>query len=151
MEQETTSGLHQLVSFKVGNKYFGIDVLNVRAIINTAQIASINHQSEYIEGAITLLDELIPIFNFRAKLNLSVNENNNDFKIVVLNYNNDTFGFIVDEVSEILRIPVSVIDQTQPIIEGIDTKFILATGKFKNCFLYLLNMDEILSGEVLAI
>jgi purine-binding chemotaxis protein CheW len=151
MKQESAPDLHQLVSFKVGNDYFGIDVVNVTAIINAVQIISINHPSEYVEEAITLLEELIPIFNFRAKLNLTVKEYNNDSKIIVLNYNNDTFGFIVDEISETLRIPVSTVDQTQHIIEGLDPKFIMATGKFENRSFYLLNMDEILSGEVLTI
>ncbi|MCX7965202.1 MAG: chemotaxis protein CheW, partial [Syntrophorhabdaceae bacterium] len=54
-------------------------------------------------------------------------------------------GFIVDSVSEVLRIPSSTIEPPPSIIRGIESEFIEGVGKLEDRLLILLELKKIFS------
>jgi len=57
-------------------------------------------------------------------------------------------GFVVDAVSEVLRIPKSVTEAPPPIVAGVNAEYITAVGKLEDRLLILLDLEEVLSeGE----
>ncbi len=56
-------------------------------------------------------------------------------------------GFVVDSVSEVLRIPSSTVEPPPPVVAGMESEYISGVGKLADRLLILLDLDRLLSGE----
>jgi len=141
----------QLVSFKIGNEEFGVDILKVQEINRMMNLTKVPNAPEFIDGVINLRGRIIPIVDLRCRMGLTRNEHNNNTRIIVFELNQNTVGFVVDEVSEVLRIPKSITEPPPAILSGINSDFISAVGKLENRLLILLDLEKIfdLSEHVL--
>jgi purine-binding chemotaxis protein CheW len=80
-------------------------------------------------------------------LGLNVKEYDSETRIIVVDLNDKTIGFIVDEVKEVLRIPKSITEQPPEIVSGVDAEYITAIGKLEDRLLILLDLTKILSNN----
>lgn len=146
-KQKDNQELLQLVSFNIGNEEFGIDILKVQEIIRLMTITIVPNSPEFVEGVVNLRGRVIPVIDLRIKLGMAKIEHNNDTRIIVVELNSATIGFIVDAVSEVLRIPKNITEPPPPIVAGIDSDFITAVGKLEDRLLILLDLEKILSAS----
>jgi purine-binding chemotaxis protein CheW len=58
-------------------------------------------------------------------------------------------GFVVDSVSEAMRIPASEIQPPPPTVAGLDSSYIDGVGKFDDRLLILLNLDTLFDNSEL--
>lgn len=137
--------LLQLVSFKIGEEEFGVDILSVQEINRMSQITKVPNTPDFIEGVINLRGRIIPVLDLRVKLGLMKLEHNKNTRIVVVELKEQTVGFIVDEVSEVLRIPKNITEAPPAMIGGIDSEYITSIGKLEDRLLILLDLEKILS------
>jgi purine-binding chemotaxis protein CheW len=148
-ENETivTEELLQLVSFKIGDAEFGVDILSVQEINKMMELTLVPNTPEFIEGVVNLRGRIIPVINLRSRLGLPVKEYDLETRIIVVEMTDKTLGFIVDEVKEVLRIPKSITEPPPQIVSGIDSDYITAIGKLEDRLLILLDLNRILSKE----
>ena len=137
--------LLQLVSFKIGEEEFGVDILSVQEINRMSQITKVPNTPHFIEGVINLRGRIIPVLDLRVKLGLLKLEHNKNTRIVVVELKGQTIGFIVDEVSEVLRIPKNITEPPPAMVGGIDSEYITSIGKLEDRLLILLDLEKILS------
>ena len=64
---------------------------------------------------------------------------------VVLEVQNMVLGFIVDSVSEVLRIPTTTV-APPPRLGKVEREFVSGVGKLENRLLILLDVDRIMGG-----
>lgn len=141
-----SNDLMQLVSFKLGNEEFGIDIGRVQEINMMMQLTKIPNSNQFIEGVVNLRGKIVPVVNLRERLGLSKKEDDNRTKIIVSDVNNKLIGYIVDEVNEVLRISKSIIEPTPEIITGVNSDLIQGVAKLEGRLLILLNLDKLLSS-----
>jgi len=137
----------QLVSFYLGGEENGIDILRVQEIIRMQAISRIPKAPEYVEGIINLRGKVIPIINLRMRFGLEKKENDKQTRIIVVKIEGKILGLIVDSVSEVIRLPTSMIEPPSPIVTGKGSAYIRGVGKIGNKLLILLDLDRLL-GEV---
>jgi len=138
--------LLQLVSFKIGNEEFGVDILKVQEINKMVPITKVPNSPEFVEGVINLRGKVIPIVDLRTRLGLQKVEKNKDTRIIVVDVESRIIGFIVDSVSEVLRIPMNITEAPPALTTGIDSEFIKSVGKLEDRLLILIDLDKILSA-----
>ena len=143
--------LIQLVSFNIDQEEFGVDILKVREINKMMQITKVPNSPAYVEGIINLRGKVIPVINLRTKLELSKKEYDKNTRIVVIEVNNMTIGFIVDSVSEVLRIPANITEATPEIINGMNTDFIKSVAKLENRILILIDLEKLIADSISGI
>ena len=137
--------LLQLVSFKISNEEFGVDILCVQEINRMLQITKMPNTPDFIEGVINLRGRVIPVLDLRIKLGMPRKEHDKNTRIIVVEIKGKTIGFIVDEVSEVLRIPKSITEAPPEMVGGIDSDFITSIGKLDDRLLILLDLEKILT------
>jgi purine-binding chemotaxis protein CheW len=145
-----TSELIQLVSFVIGKEQFGVDILMVQEIIRMAPITSIPNSPDFIEGVINLRGHIIPVVDLRKRLHLMPmgDENKGNTRILIINIQDRVTGFIVDAVSEVLKIPTSSIEPTPEIVvAGLKSQYIYGVCKLEERLLILLDFSKILQVE----
>ena len=137
--------LLQLVSFKIGEEEFGIEILKVQEIIKMLPITKVPNAPKFVEGVINLRGRVIPVIDLRIKLGLSKQDHTKNTRIVVIELNSRTVGFIVDEVNEVLRITNDLTEGPPEMVGNVNREFITSIGKLEDRLLLLLDLEKVLS------
>lgn len=136
----TGDQLIQLVSFMLSNEEYGVEVLKVREIIRMPGITKMPNTPHYVEGIINLRGKVIPIISMRKRFGLMDADYDSHTRIMVMDVAGGLTGFIVDGVSEVIRIHSSEIQPPPAMVSGnIDQEFI--TGVFNHADRLLIIMD----------
>ena len=146
-KKNDSNELLQLVSFKIGNEEFGVDILNVQEINKVTQITKVPNSPDFVEGVINLRGRVIPVIDLRVRLGLERKQHNKDTRIIVVNIGDKVLGFIVDSVNEVLRVPVNIFEAPPEIVAGVGSEFINSVGKLDDRLLILIDLNKILQKE----
>lgn len=145
---EARGELIQLVSFNLDKEEYGIEVLKVREIIRMTNITHMPNTPHYVEGIINLRGKVIPIVSMRKKFGLMETGNNSHTRIMVMDIEGELMGFIVDAVSEVIRISASEIQPSPAVVAGgIDQECIAGVINQSERLLVLLDLDKMFSHE----
>lgn len=146
--QDSSGGkLSQVVSFRLANEEYGLDIMRVQEIILMGEITAIPEVPEYIRGLINLRGKVIPIIDLRRRFGLGVGETTEHTRIVVVNAAGTTFGVVVDAVNEVLRIEARQIEPPPMGIVGLEQAYIKGLVKMGDKIMILLNMESILTSD----
>jgi len=146
-QKNDTNELLQLVSFKIGDEEFGVDILKVQEINRMMQITKVPNSPNFVDGVVNLRGRIIPVIDLRTRLGMPRIEHGKETRIVVVELSGTTVGFIVDEVSEVLRIPKNITEAPPEMVAGLDSEYITAVGKLEDRLLILLDLEKVLSIE----
>ena len=139
--------IYQLVTSSIGGEEFGVDILKVMEIIRIMEITKVPKAPEFVEGVINLRGTVIPIIDLRRRFGLEPKAGDTDTRIIVIEINGMTVGFVVDSVSEVLRIPANTVEPAPAVVSGLDSDYISGVGKLEDRLLILLDLDKLLSSE----
>jgi purine-binding chemotaxis protein CheW len=148
-KQETEQELMQLVGFTIGKELFGVDILMVQEIIRAAPITPVPNSPEFVEGVINLRGNILPVIDLRRRLNLLTDESDlEDTWILILDIQNKVTGFIVDSVTEVIKIEESTIEPPPDIIKaGLESQYLRGVCDIGAQLLILLDFKRILLLE----
>lgn len=144
-EKTDSAELIQLVSFKLADEEFGVDILQVQEINRLVEITKVPKTPDFVEGVINLRGKVIPVVDLRKRFELEKNDSNADTRIIVVDIDNSIMGMIVDEVSEVLRLSVSTIEPAPDITTSIEADYISGVAKIDDRLLILLDLSKAFS------
>ncbi len=145
MTAATTKELLQLVTFKLGDEEYAIDILKVQEVNRMVDITAVPNSIDYLEGVINLRGRVIPVINLRKKFGLSSKNLDTQSRIMVVDVGT-TVGLIVDSVSEVLRISPDTVEPPPHMTGSIESDYIRGIGKLHDRLLILLDIDKLLKG-----
>jgi purine-binding chemotaxis protein CheW len=140
----------QLVSFRLAQEEYGIEITNVQEIILMGEITRVPQTLPYIKGLINLRSTVIPIVDLRLRFGLPQQEMTDETRIMVVNVSGKTIGIVVDAVSEVLRVAQDQIAPSPPTVAGLEKEYLTGLIKFENRLLILLDINKILGEECAA-
>jgi purine-binding chemotaxis protein CheW len=138
------TGNMQLVSFRLAQEEYGIQITKVQEIILMGEITRVPQTPEYVKGLINLRSTVIPIVDLRLRFGLPVGDLTDETRIMVVNVAGKTIGIIVDAVSEVLRINKDQIAPPPPTVAGLGREYLTGLVKLDKRLLILLDIDKIL-------
>lgn len=145
---ESKSELIQLVSFNLGAEEYAVEVLKVREIIRMTAITHIPNTPPSVEGIINLRGKVIPIISLRNRFGMMSAEEDQHTRIMVMDIAGKLMGFIVDGVSEVIRIASGEIQPAPSIAAGgMDQEFISGVIKHGERLLLMLQLDRMFSSD----
>jgi len=134
----------QFVTFTIGNEAYGIPVEVVGEVIHMQPVADVPGVPPFIEGITNLRGNVVPVVNVRMRLGLPQAPENGDERIMVVEHNGESIGFLVDDVQEVVEVAVSDIEPPSPVVCSADTDFILGIAKTDAGFVIVLDIDQTL-------
>ncbi len=137
----------QLVTFRLQDEEFGIDIKRVHEINRIIDVTKIPNAPSYIEGIINLRGKIIPVVNLRSKLGFDQAEYDKMTRIMVVEIEGKVLGFIVDSVSEVLRIEDPKIEAPPSITGANDAGYIKGVINLADRILILLDLDTLFGEE----
>lgn len=144
-----SEGLMQLVGFNINEEEFGVDILMVQEIIRSAPVTAVPNSPEFVEGVINLRGDIIPVIDLRKRLYLyqegGASEGN---WILILNIKDRVIGFIVDRVTEVMKVDERKIEPPPDIVVvGLENQYIRGVCDVDGTLLIILNFERILFSE----
>jgi len=101
----------QVVVFRLGAEEFGVSITAVQEIIRVPEeLVHVPKAPAFVEGVVNLRGSVLPVIDQRRHLGLPGLEKNDRQRIMVYTLGNSRVGFIVDSVSEVLKIPRNIIE-----------------------------------------
>ncbi len=139
--------IFQVVGFKLGDEEFVLDILKVQEIIKLVDITPVPNSPDFVEGVINLRGKVIPIVSLRKRFGFEDKGKDSRTRIIVVEIDKKLVGFIVDHVTEVLRIPSSTIEPPPPLVSKIGSEYLKGVGKLDERLLIVLDVDKILNSE----
>ena len=142
------------LTFHLGTEEFGIQVLKVREIMGIQEIMTVPQTPAWMKGVLNLRGKVIAVIDLRAKFGMPTVAYSQRTCIVVAQVESEgevmLMGLVVDEVSEVINITASEIEDTPSFGGNVPTPYILGMAKQKGKVKILLDIDQALSSSELG-
>jgi len=137
--------MKQYVIFNVGEFSFGVDILEIVEIIKPNKIVKVPAMPQYVEGIIDVRGTSVPVYNLAKRL--EIESKSETQKIMIVELSKFPVGFLVDDVSEILKIEDDKIEKANENIRGIKRKFIDSVARVGDDMIIILDLKNVLTVE----
>ncbi len=109
---ESEDNTVQLVVFRLAEQEYGVSIEDVQEITRLPeQLERIPKTPDFIEGMMNLRGTVLPVLDMRVRFDLEKMKRNDRQRIIVLGLEGVRTGFIVDSVTEVLRLPSERIEE----------------------------------------
>jgi chemotaxis signal transduction protein len=135
----------QLVGLKLGDEEYAIDVLKIQEIIRTVEITSVPRTESFVLGVMNLRGKVIPVIDLRVRFTLDKMDFDKETRIIVVRFETENIGFVVDEVTEVIRINKKMVEPTPPLVGSVGQEYILGICKYQERLIILLDIDSVIS------
>jgi purine-binding chemotaxis protein CheW len=120
---------NQVVIFELSAEYFGVDIAAVQSIIKIQPITRLPHTPEFVKGVTNLRGKVLPVIDLRTRFGVPAREMDKNSRIIVVSFDQNEVGMIVDEVSEVVSVPTGSVEAAPAIATTIDSSFIKGIAK----------------------
>ncbi len=136
----------QLITFQLAEEEYGINILKVEEIQRMKEISltKVPQAEEYIEGIVNLRWNVIPVVNLRKRFALGEKKMDKQTRIIVVNINDRSLGFLVDRVNEVIDVEKEAINVPPQEIVKIDSSFIQGIVRYDERLVIMLDIENIL-------
>jgi len=111
--EETLEDEEQFVVFKLDEQEYAVPIESVQEIVRIPEeLTHVPKTPDFVEGVINLRGNVLPVIDLRKRFDLQEKQMDEHQRIMVFVIDNVSVGFIVDSVSEVLKIPKSVIQKS---------------------------------------
>lgn len=101
-----TDDEEQFVIFRLAGEEYGVQIATVQEIVRVPpDLTRVPKAASFMEGVVNLRGTVLPVVDQRRRFALQEAERNDRQRIMVLTIGGVRTGFIVDQVSEVLKIP----------------------------------------------
>lgn len=109
---EEAAGSREIVSFRLAEQDFCIDIMDIREIRGWTPPTPLPHAPDYVRGLINLRGSVLPIVDLSKRLGLTTVDASSRDVIIVAMVDGLLIGLVVDGVSDILTVRQSDIQPT---------------------------------------
>lgn len=140
----------QLISFRMSEQEFCLDIMAVREIRGWTKATPLPHSPAFVRGVINLRGAVLPVIDLKARLGLGVSEPDARNAIIVVHIADRIVGLLVDAVSEILSAQRDAVQPTPNV--GCDTvsRFVQGIIAQEGRMISWVALDNVLPDDVAA-
>lgn len=134
--------IHHLVTFNLGKEEFGVDIGSVQEIIRATDITPVPGAPLHVRGVINLRGKIIPVVDLRKRFALLDVEANDGQRIVVVELGEKRLGMLVDNVSQVIKVPSAIVEVIPEEATSLDGNYIKGIGKLENRLIIMLDLNS---------
>ncbi len=148
-EKKVVEPMEHLVTFFLGHEEYALDVRLVQEIIRVVETTPVPRAPEFVKGVINLRGRIIPVVDLKRKLGLGeVDGSLRTARIVVIKLRDRLVGLLVDGASQVLKVPVSTIEQAPEEVVEVNANYIRGVAKLQDRLIILMDLTQILMADV---
>lgn len=155
IEEQSSDETEQYLTFILNGNVYGLEILNIKEIIEYGEITEVPMTPEFISGVINLRGSVVPVIDLSQRFSGKSVEHTKRTSIIILEVRNDDLrievGVTVDMVNEVLDIHPDEIEPAPSLGNQIQTNFISGMAKVDGKLFILLDIENVLSIEELSL
>lgn len=139
----------KMVTFSLGGKDYGIDIMRVKEIAKFSQFTYVPNTAPFVRGVYNLRGDIISIIDLRLMFNLPAEQQaeGQPENGLILRLENNLIGVIVDQIDKVVGISSSQVQPPHPIFGDINVKYISGVAEHEDRLYIILDVDRIFSRE----
>ncbi len=153
-DEMLSDDVEQYLTFMLGGKVYGLEILNIKEIIEYGDVTDVPMTPDFISGVINLRGSVVPVIDMSQRFSGKPTEHTKRTSIIIIEVKNDDLiievGVTVDMVNEVLDIHPGEIEPAPSLGSQIQTNFIRGMAKVEGKLLILLNIEDVLSVDELS-
>lgn len=130
----------ELLSFRVGEQEFALDIMSVREIRGWTRATPLPHSPPFVRGVINLRGTVLPIIDLAARLGQKSTNASARNVFIVVQSGEETVGLLVDAVSDILSIKTEALQSPPEMSADGDSMFVNALTIVEDRMLRVLDL-----------
>ena len=144
--KETAQAGRDLVVFRLGKESYGIEVTTVQEIFALQKITRVPNAPEYVEGVINLRGKVVAIIDLRRRFGFEVTDTTKESRIVVVEYEGEDVGMIVDAVYEVTSVEADCLAPSTEIMEQNGAGLTRGFAKLDDKLVILVDIETVLAN-----
>ncbi len=150
-----TGGTQQFLTFVLNDEVYGIGILQIREIIEYANLTVVPLMPDFISGVINLRGNVVPVVNLARRFEHEPRDVSKRTSIVIIDIRNEEgesveVGIVVDIVDEVIELAESEIAAAPSFGAKVRAEFIEGMGKIDDKLMILLDVNNVLSIDELS-
>ncbi len=140
----------QLVGFQLEDEMYGVDIMSVQEIIRPQMVTPVPRVESFVIGVLNLRGKVMPIIDLRRRFSLPSVPMTTNTRIIIAQLDSGVMGFVVDSVTEVIRLKKNAIESGTTTTTNINSKYIKGIGHLGEDgseLLILLDMNQIVSKQ----
>lgn len=137
----------QLVTFRLKDETYGINVMQVQEVLRVAEIAPVPGAPHYVLGIINLRGNVVTVIDTRTRFGLPQAEINELSRIIVIESEAQVVGILVDSVAEVVDLHASEIDSAPNVGNEESSRYIQGVASQDNDLLIVVDLNKLLSEQ----
>jgi purine-binding chemotaxis protein CheW len=137
----------RFISFRVGAETFVADIMAIRQIVLYGGSTAVPGAPSFIEGIITLRDEVIPIVDLRQRFFPSAPPSTEQPLVLIIDSNVGPIGLKVDEVGRIVTARADELLPPPPIVRDVRGELLVAVIPRGEEVLLVIDVDAVLTDH----
>ena len=137
----------QLVTFTLGGEEFGLDVFQVHEILRWQEPTPVPRAPAFVEGVLDVRGTVVPVVDLRKRFELPRVEYDDDTRIVLVDFQGERLGLVVDAVTEVLRAPETAVSPPPAFFKGLSAEFLRGIVRLEGRLVVLLDLEKVLSSQ----
>lgn len=142
----SSSAQREIVSFRVAEQDYCIDIDAVREIRGWTPTTILPHSPTYIRGVMNLRGTVLPVVDLSERLGLGATEPNPRHVIIITMIGARMVGLLVDAVNDILNVNLDDFQPTPEVVSGTAKTFVEAVIAIDERLLRLIELDRIIAN-----
>jgi len=135
----------QFVTLTVADQLCGVPVLGVRDILGEQVITRIPLAPVEVAGSLNLRGRIVTAIDLRQRLGLPAAPPGAVRMSVVAEQGGELYALLVDQVSEVIRVPASAFERNPPTLPPIWARFSTGIYRLEDRLLVVLDVGKLLT------
>ncbi|MBV5278963.1 MAG: purine-binding chemotaxis protein CheW [Campylobacteraceae bacterium] len=144
--QKKENDVVQLVGFIIGQEEYAVPILSIQEIIKPIEFTRVPSVPDYILGVFNLRGSVIPLIDLRRKFKMEPAKSSEDTRYIVMKGKDNTAGFVIDRLTEAIRIKSSKIGPPPETIHA-DKGMVYGIGMRDDSILTILKVEALLKRD----
>lgn len=134
----------QFVGFRLDRSNYAVAIKKVQEIILLPAITRLPQSPAEIEGLINLRGTVLPVVNLRTRFGLPPQAFDEQTRVIVVNVGSRTVGFVVDSVSQVMRVGENQLQSPPPGVSSVVSSAIAGLFREGDSLVIALDVDRLL-------
>jgi purine-binding chemotaxis protein CheW len=137
----------QLVTFRLQNETYGINVMQVQEVLRVTEIAPVPGAPMYVLGIINLRGNVVTVLDTRTRFGLATTEIDDSSRIVIIESDKQVVGILVDSVAEVVELRSSEVDSAPNVGNEESSRYIQGVATRNEDLLIVVDLNKLLTEE----
>ena len=137
----------QVACFLLGEDVYAVDIMRIREIIRPQKLSALPKAPVFMEGVLNLRGAVIPVVDLRKRFDMPGREDDRNRRLLILALAGRTLGIVVDEVTEVITVPVANLKPPPQVTHGVGAEYLVGVCLVEDDLVMLLDPDRLLTGS----